>query len=72
MHYSAVVPREMTEQGILEVIDAFTRAAARTKKAGFDGVQLHCAHGFLLSDFSSPYTNRRTDRWGVQWKTEQE
>jgi 2,4-dienoyl-CoA reductase-like NADH-dependent reductase (Old Yellow Enzyme family) len=70
--YSAVMPREMTEQGILEVIDAFTRAAARTKKAGFDGVQLHCAHGFLLSDFSSPYTNRRTDRWGVQWKTEQE
>jgi 2,4-dienoyl-CoA reductase-like NADH-dependent reductase (Old Yellow Enzyme family) len=62
--YSAVVPREMTEQEILEVIEAFTRAAVRTKKAGFDGVQLHCAHGFLLSDFISPYTNRRTDRWG--------
>ena len=62
--YSAVVPREMTEQEILEVIEAFTIAAARTKKAGFDGVQLHCAHGFLLSDFISPYTNRRTDRWG--------
>ena len=54
----------MTEQEILEVIEAFTIAAARTKKAGFDGVQLHCAHGFLLSDFISPYTNRRTDRWG--------
>jgi 2,4-dienoyl-CoA reductase-like NADH-dependent reductase (Old Yellow Enzyme family) len=62
--HSAVVPREMTEQEILEVIEAFTKAAVRAKKAGFDGVQLHCAHGFLLSNFISPYTNRRTDRWG--------
>jgi 2,4-dienoyl-CoA reductase-like NADH-dependent reductase (Old Yellow Enzyme family) len=62
--HSAVVPREMTEQEILEVIEAFTKAAIRAKKAGFDGVQLHCAHGFLLSNFISPYTNRRTDRWG--------
>ena len=62
--HSAVVPREMTEQEILEIIEAFTKAAVRAKKAGFDGVQLHCAHGFLLSNFISPYTNRRTDRWG--------
>lgn len=62
--HSAVMPREMTEQEILEVIEAFTKAAVRAKKAGFDGVQLHCAHGFLLSNFISPYTNRRTDRWG--------
>ena len=41
---SAVVPREMTEHDILEVIEAFTKAAIRAKKAGFDGVQLHCAH----------------------------
>jgi 2,4-dienoyl-CoA reductase-like NADH-dependent reductase (Old Yellow Enzyme family) len=61
---STVVPREMTEQEILEVIEAFTKAAIRAKKAGFDRVQLHCAHGFLLSNFISPYTNRRTDRWG--------
>lgn len=61
---SAVVPREMTEHDILEVIEAFTKAAIRAKKAGFDGVQLHCAHGFLLSNFISPYTNIRTDRWG--------
>ena len=61
---SGVVPREMTEQEILEVIEAFTKAAIRAKKAGFDGVQLHCAHGFLLSNFISPYTNRRADRWG--------
>jgi 2,4-dienoyl-CoA reductase-like NADH-dependent reductase (Old Yellow Enzyme family) len=61
---AAVLPREMTEQDIAEVIEAFTKAAVRAKKAGFDGVQLHCAHGFLLSNFISPYTNRRTDRWG--------
>ena len=57
---SGVVPREMTEQEILEVIEAFTKAAIRAKKAGFDGVQLHCAHGFLLINFISPYTNRRS------------
>jgi 2,4-dienoyl-CoA reductase-like NADH-dependent reductase (Old Yellow Enzyme family) len=61
---SGVIPREMTEQEILEVIEAFTKAAIRAKKAGFDGVQLHCAHGYLLSNFISPYTNRRADRWG--------
>ncbi len=62
--HSAVVPREMTEQEIQEIIEAFTKAAIRAQKAGFDGVQLHCAHGFLLSNFISPYTNRRADRWG--------
>ena len=62
--HSAAIPREMTDAEILEVIEAFTKAAVRAKKAGFDGVQLHCAHGFLLSNFISPYTNRRTDRWG--------
>ena len=67
-----VVPKEITEQEILEVIAAFTKAAIRAKKAGFDGVQLHCAHGFLLSNFISPYTNRRADRWGAQWKIGQE
>ncbi len=62
---SSVLPREMTDAEILEMIEAFTRAAVRAKKAGFDGVQLHCAHGFLLSNFISPYTNRREDRWGA-------
>jgi 2,4-dienoyl-CoA reductase-like NADH-dependent reductase (Old Yellow Enzyme family) len=61
---STVIPREMTEGEILEMIEAFTLAAVRAKAAGFDGVQLHCAHGFLLSSFISPYTNIRTDRWG--------
>ena len=62
--HSSVLPREMTDTEVLEIIEAFTKAAIRAKKAGFDGVQLHCAHGFLLSNFISPYTNTRTDRWG--------
>ncbi len=62
--HAGIMPREMTEQEILNMIEAFTKAAVRARKAGFDGVQLHCAHGFLLSNFISPYTNRRTDHWG--------
>ncbi len=58
------MPREMSETEIEEIIQAFTLAAARAEEAGFDGVQLHCAHGYLLSSFLSTYTNRRRDRWG--------
>lgn len=61
---NGVTPEEMTEAEILDTIDDFANAARRSKEAGFDGVQLHCAHGFLLSNFISPYTNRRKDRWG--------
>ena len=57
-------PLEMTDEEIMQTIDDFVEAARRAKEAGFDGVQLHCAHGFLLSSFISPYTNRRTDEWG--------
>ncbi len=59
-----VMPREMTEGDIRQTIADFSRAASRAVKAGFDGVQLHLAHGYLLSSFLSPYTNRRTDGWG--------
>ncbi|MCR4440593.1 MAG: NADH:flavin oxidoreductase [Peptococcaceae bacterium] len=59
-----VIPREITEKEIREVIDAFVEAAVRIKTAGCDGVQIHCAHGYLLSGFLSPYFNRRTDKWG--------
>ncbi|HJH31757.1 MAG TPA: NADH:flavin oxidoreductase [Methanosarcinaceae archaeon] len=61
---SGITPIEMTEADILETIEDFANAVRRAKEAGFDGVQLHCAHGFLLSNFISPYTNQRNDRWG--------
>jgi len=61
---TGITPREMTEAEIEVCIDAFAQAARRAKEAGFDGVQLHSAHGFLISEFNSPYTNRRTDKWG--------
>ena len=56
--------KEMSEGEVLDVIEAFAQAVRRGKDAGFDAVQLHCAHGFMLSNFISPYTNRRNDRWG--------
>lgn len=60
-----VKPREMSEDDILETICAFADASMRAKKAGADGVQLHCAHGVLLNQFLSPFYNRRSDKWGA-------
>lgn len=57
-------PKAMTEDDIEEVIQRFAKSAALAEKAGFTGVQIHAAHGYLLSQFLSPLTNRRTDRWG--------
>lgn len=56
--------RAMTEAEIEAVIRDFTAAAGRAVEAGFDAIQLHGAHGFLMSQFLSPFFNRRTDRWG--------
>ena len=57
-------PRAMTEAELQGVMESFARAAVRVKAAGFDGVEVHAAHYYLLSQFLSPYSNRRTDRWG--------
>lgn len=60
----AVTPRELSHDEILEVIQAFGEMTRRAIEAGFDGVELHGAHGFLLQNFMSPFFNRRDDQWG--------
>ncbi len=58
------VPRELTAQEIEAVIVRYGRTSAIAKKAGFSGVQIHGAHGYLVSQFLSPHHNRRSDQWG--------
>jgi 2,4-dienoyl-CoA reductase-like NADH-dependent reductase (Old Yellow Enzyme family) len=60
----SVTPRALADEEIEEVVHAFGEATRRAIEAGFDGVELHGAHGFLLQNFFSPYFNRRSDHWG--------
>jgi 2,4-dienoyl-CoA reductase-like NADH-dependent reductase (Old Yellow Enzyme family)/thioredoxin reductase len=56
--------RALTVKEIKEIIQDFVRGAARLKDSGIDGVELHAAHGYLINQFLSPYTNKRTDEYG--------
>ena len=61
---AAPMPRAMTQQDIRHVIDAHRKAAGNAMAAGFDGVELHGANGYLIEQFASSNTNLRTDEWG--------
>lgn len=61
---SPVVPQEMTKNEIKDMVEKFAQACRRVKEAGFDAVQFHGAHGNLMNNFMSPFTNIRTDNYG--------
>lgn len=56
--------RELTSEEVWDLVERFSETALRVKKAGMDGVQFHGAHGYLINQFMSPYTNQRADEWG--------
>lgn len=58
------MPEEMTKKDIDQMVEAFAEGARRAKEAGFDGVEIHGAHGYLLNQFLSPFSNQRTDEYG--------
>lgn len=61
---SGITPKEATKADIKGIVTKFADAAVRVKKAGFDAVEIHAAHGYLLSQFLTPYYNRRSDEYG--------
>ena len=61
---SDIPGKKMTAGQIQQVVESFVRAAVRAKEAGFDGVQIHAAHGYILGQFLTPFYNKRTDEYG--------
>lgn len=61
---TGIIPKEMTKKDINYLIEMHIKAAKRVKQAGFDGVEIHAAHGYLLSQFLSPHYNQRSDEYG--------
>jgi len=59
-----IVPHELTTEEVGEVVEEYVESTRRAQEAGFDCIDLHGAHGYLISQFLSPYSNRRTDRYG--------
>jgi 2,4-dienoyl-CoA reductase-like NADH-dependent reductase (Old Yellow Enzyme family) len=62
--YGLTLPRAMSEADIEEIASAHAEGVKLARAAGFDAVEIHAGHGYLISQFLSPYTNRRKDRWG--------
>lgn len=62
--YTGITPKEMSVDDIHRLENEFADAALRAKKAGFDGIEIHASHGYLLHQFATPFFNRRTDNYG--------
>ncbi len=66
---SGEIPAELTIQGIKEIVASFGEGALRAKRAGFDGIEIHGAHGYLINQFLSPLYNKRTDAYGPDFSS---
>ena len=65
-------PREMTVEEIHELVEQFGDCARRAKEAGFDAVEVHGAHGYLIGAFASPFSNKRSDEYEERSETVQD